>query len=250
MKIANKIDSIVKGISSEVSGGNVFFDKIDSEIKKKENQDIIIELFNQIYSDFNYNYNMILSGGFGDIIMYLIKTKRIVCKGSILQVAGGITSHFNNMSDMKINDVKIEKVVGDIYNKDFIFIDDSYYSGTTKISIDNLLRKFFKSKIIKTYVIYDGNTKKSSDRISLYNYYDWNKGSKRDVTDLLEELYKYTDIPYDIFEKDIISGKITSVIQLRMKINDFKIKFKQSQIDVHKRVRESVFLKRFKKFNI
>ena len=71
MKIAHKIDSIVKSISSEIPGGNKFFDKIDDAIKKNENQDIILELFNRIYNDFNFNFNMIISGGFGDLVMYL-----------------------------------------------------------------------------------------------------------------------------------------------------------------------------------
>lgn len=247
MKIAHKIDSIVKSISSEIPGGNKFFDKIDDAIKKNENQDIILELFNRIYNDFNFNFNMIISGGFGDLVMYLLKSKKIICHGSILQVAGGITSHFGNMNSAQINNAKIEKVVGDIYNKDFIFIDDSYYSGTTKISIDNFLKKFFSSKIIKTYVIYDGNDTKSKDRISLYNYYDWNRGSKRKLTELYDELYKYNDIPYDIFEKDILNGKISSVIELRKKINDFKIKSNQSEIDIHHRIREKKSTKRFKK---
>lgn len=250
MKIENKINSIIKGISVNVSGGDKFFDEIDSAIKKKDNRDIIIELFDKVYHDFGINYNLVISGGFGDLIMYLIQKQEIKCNGTILQVSGGITSHSNNMNtSKKSKEIRIENLLGDIENKDFIFIDDSYYSGTTKISIDLFLKKF-KSKILKTYVVYDGNDKKEKDRFALYNYYDWNKGSKRTFTELSDELYKYSNIPHDSFMKRIVNGEITSIIQLRKCINDFKLKVGDIPNDIYSRVREKISIKRFKNFNI
>ena len=52
---------------------------------------------------------------------------------------------------------------GDISNKKFIFIDDSYFSGTTEKVIEKYLNKF-NSTIEKTYVIYDGNINKDRNR--------------------------------------------------------------------------------------
>lgn len=250
MNVIKKIDNIVKSISDTTSVGNTFFDRLDSQMKNPQNKDIIIKLFEKIYSDFGTNFNLVVSGGFGDLIMFMLKKDEIKCGGTILQVSGGLTSHFTDMNKIKKSkEVIIQKQTGDIDNKDFIFVDDSFYSGTTGVSIDHFLKKH-SSRILKTYVIYDGNDTKSSDRVSLYRYYDWNRGSKRSIEELMSELEKYSDIPSDVFEQRIMQGQITSLIQLRKEINDFKIKSGQKSFDIHNRVRESFkWLKRFENFS-
>jgi hypothetical protein len=247
-KYQELINSWVKEISIKNPGGNIFFDKIDSKIKS--NTFIIKNLFDRIISDFGINYNLVVSGEFGNIILQLIKKNEIVCNGSILLVSGGLTSHFNDMDKIKkIKDVHIQKKIGKIENMEFIFVDDSYYSGTTEFSINKFLNNI-GSKIIKTYVVYDGNDKKTKFRKSIYNYYDWNVGSNRSVDDLLNELERYNNLPKDIFRKEIISGNIKSIIQLRKEINKFLIKSGEPTIDVYKRIRESIKIKRFSEINI
>ena len=250
MNIIKRIDTIVKDISKTTPGGNLFFDKLDSEIKKPKNIDIIVKLFEKIYGDFGLNYNLVVSGGFGDLIMFLLKRGDIKCEGTILQVSGGLTSHFTDMDKIKkVKEVIIQKQIGDINNKDFIFVDDSFYSGTTGYSIDHFLKRI-DSKILKTYVVYDGNDTKSSNRFALYNYYDWNSGSQRTIDELMSELDKYKDIPRDVFEERIIKGKITSIIQLRKEINEFKIRSGSKGIDIYSRIREGfVHLKNFENFS-
>ena len=250
MNIIKRIDTIVKDISKTTPGGNLFFDKLDSEIKKPKNIDIIVKLFEKIYGDFGLNYNLVVSGGFGDLIMFLLKRGDIKCEGTILQVSGGLTSHFTDMDKIKkVKEVIIQKQIGDINNKDFIFVDDSFYSGTTGYSIDHFLKRI-GSKILKTYVVYDGNDTKSSNRFALYNYYDWNSGSQRTIDELMNELDKYKDIPRDVFEERIIKGKITSIIQLRKEINEFKIRSGGKGIDIYSRIREGfVHLKNFENFS-
>ena len=144
----------------------------------------------------------------------------------------------------KVKEVIIQKQIGDINNRDFIFVDDSFYSGTTVFSIDVFL-KSLGSNIIKTYVVYDGNDTKSSNRIALYNYYDWNVGSQRTIEELMYELEKWKDIPKDYFEKEIMKGEIKSIIQLRKKIDEFKIKSSGKGIDIYSRIREG-----FKHLNV
>lgn len=241
------INNIVNKISKDVSGGNTFFDKIDMELKKNENFFLIDDMFNKIYEKYGLNYNLVVSGGFGDLIIWYYKHGLIKCLGTILQLSGSLTSHFTDMDKVKKNkEVRIESLIGNIENKKFIFVDDSYYSGTTSVIINNFLKKY-NSIILKTFIIYDGNDRKSNDRISLYNYYDWNKGSLRTIDELMNELDKYDDIPVDIFQHRIITGDITSIIQLRKEINNFKIKNNQNKIDIYSRIRESKILN-FKNF--
>jgi hypothetical protein len=250
MNIIKRIDTIVKDISKTTPGGNLFFDKLDSEIKKTKNIDIIVKLFEKIYPDFTLDYNLVVSGGFGDLVMFLLKRGDIKCNGTILQVSGGLTSHFTDMDKIKkVKEVIIQNQIGDINNKDFIFVDDSFYSGTTEFSINQFLRTL-GSKIIKTYVVYDGNDKKSMDRISLYNYYDWNVGSQRTIEDLMNELDKYSGIPKEVFEERIVKGKIKSIIQLRKEINEFKVRAGGKGIDIYSRIREGFkHLKNFESFS-
>ena len=149
----------------------------------------------------------------------------------------------------KFKEVIIQKQSGDINNKDFIFVDDSFYSGTTGYSIDQFLKRV-GSKILKTYVVYDGNDKKSDNRIALYNYYDWNTGSQRTIDELMNELDRYKDIPRDVFEERIVKGEIKSIIQLRKEINEFKIRFGGKRIDIYSRIREDLkHLKNFENFS-
>jgi hypothetical protein len=233
-----KIDNWVKSLSKEVRGGNIFFDRIDDLIKS--DKIIIKDLFEKIYSEFGYDFNLVVSGEIGRIILNMIKRKELSCNGEKLLVSGGLTSHFNDMDKIKkIKEILIEyATIGGFKNKDFIFVDDSYYSGTTERSIDHFLNKY-GSKIIKTYVVYDGNDKISEDRISLYRYYEWNKGSKRTPGEIFNELSKY-DVPKEEFESRILSGEIESIIQLRKEINEYLKKTGNREIDVYKRVRESV----------
>jgi len=240
--IETKINNWVKKISKETRGGNKFFDEIDDKIKN--DKQVIKNLFDKINQDFGLNYNLVVSGEFGEIILHMISKGDILCTGSKLLVSGGLTSHFNDMDKVKkIKNVIVQKKIGEINNKEFIFVDDSYYSGTTEFSIDHFL-KDFNSKIIKTYVVYDGNDKKKYNRHSIYNYYDWNVGSSRTYDELIEELEKY-NVPKDIFTKKIISGEISSIIQLRKEINQFLKGIGDKEIDVYKRIRESKKIKRF-----
>ncbi len=167
-----KIDTIVDNILQKVSGGDKFFDMLDDEIKNPKNIDVIITLFEKIYQKYNYNYNLALSGSFGDIVLNLISKDIIKCSGIIVIFSGSITSHKNKMGIVSSNKkVDIKYQSNKIDNNKFIFVDDSYYSGTTSKLID----KFLSSKgsyINEIYVIYDGNDSKDDNRHSLYSYYD------------------------------------------------------------------------------
>lgn len=53
--------------------------------------------------------------------------------------------------------------------KEYVFIDDSYYSGKTMKGIEKALQNINPiAKIIKTFVVYDGCKTKNNDVISLF----------------------------------------------------------------------------------
>ena len=250
-----KLNSIVDTALKTYQKGEKFFDKIDDEIKKPQNQDIVLKLFEQIYSEFGYNYNMVISGGFSDYIKYLIHHSQVICKGAILQVSGSLTSHKGELGRITQNkEVSVISQTHDFTDKDFIFVDDSYFSGTTGVSINDYLKKF-NSKVIKTYVIYDGNLHKSNDSsiYALYNYFEHHHGVEKPVDVLLEYLYKIKDIPYDVYQQKIIGGEITTLYDLKNQINQFRQSVgDQTVINpyAHDLKLEGFKLKRYRDFNL
>jgi pyrimidine operon attenuation protein/uracil phosphoribosyltransferase len=238
MNYLDKIKRIVKEVEKKYPSGDKFFNEVDKQLKMSENIDLTIQLFKKIEKKFGKNYNIVISGGWGRYIIDLIERKIINIKGSIIQLSGGITSHKTDMDKIKkVKSPSMIRTIGNPQNKDFIFIDDSYYSGTTEKIIKDWVKSKFNSEIIKTFVIYDGNDKTSKDRTSLYRYYDWNVGTKRSYKELTKELSNYKEIlPYKEFSdlKDKIrKGDIISIIQLRKNINEI------TPIDVYKRIREN-----------
>ena len=65
---------------------------------------------------------------------------------------------------------------------------------------------------------------------------------------LLDHLYKFSDIDYSIFEERIMKGQIETIMQLNNEVNNFKKKMNQDEIDIYHHTRESLkYLKSFKK---
>lgn len=246
MNIDNKIEWIVSRTLDSESGGKKFFDKLDKEIRKDSNLDLIIGLLERIYLDFPHGFNLVVSGNFGDWIYYLLKKKTISHKGCFLQLSGSITSHDGSLNLIKPNkSISIQRLIGSIENQNFVFLDDSYYSGTTERLIDKFLNNY-NSRIIRTYVIYDGNDHKNPNRKSLYSYYDHHEGSKVPFFKLLNHLYKYKDLPHNEIEEKIVNGSINTYRQLN-DIIDKHLNTQNKYLWTHRN--ESRFIKTFDEFN-
>lgn len=223
-----KINNIVNNIIDKVPGGDKFFDMLDDEIKDPKNIDITIALFKKIYDKYNYNYNLVLSGSFGESVLDLISKGVIKCLGTIVVFTGSLTSHKNKMGIISSNkEVKIKFQSNNIRNKEFIFVDDSYYSGTTYKLID----KFISTKgsnIKEVYVIYDGNDTKDKNRHSLYSYYDNHSGRSLDKSQLINKLNKVDNVNTIEISKLINNGEIKTNRDL---INAINYYWKKDGID-------------------
>lgn len=223
-----KMSNLVNKILNNNPGGDSFFDKVDDIIKDPNNIDIILSIFNRIYQKYGNNYNLSLSGSFGSYILSLIKSKKIKCKGTIVLFNGSVTSHKNKMGLItKDKNVEVKYNNDDINDKRFIFVDDSYYSGTTEKLINQYLNTS-NSSIIYTYVIYDGNDQKDNNRYSLYKYYDHHNGRKLSSEDLLKKAYKIDIDIIDEIKPLIDKGDIKTNRDLISRINDI---YKKSGMD-------------------
>jgi hypothetical protein len=149
----NELNKIVEECLSQHKGGEKFFDHLDKEIQKEP---IINELINMID-----NENIIVSGKFGIFFNNYIKS---FCSNyNVIVVKGGLRvgKEIDNLSYLKEQ----------ICDKEFLFIDDSFYSGITRNVIKTELERL-GGKLTKTLVVYDGNKKKDHTVKSLYRYYD------------------------------------------------------------------------------
>lgn len=151
----NKLDEIVKTMLETHEGGEVFFDNLDHAIRI--NLPIVDELLNKI-PDFK-NKHIIVSGKFGIFFKKYLDLLDIAPK-SLTVVRGGLRK------GKKI----IELNENTPSNSELIFIDDSFYSGTTRKRIEEKLNTI-NSTIKLTYVVYDGSIVKSNNVKSLYRYY-------------------------------------------------------------------------------
>ena len=252
----DKIKLYVDELLKKFQGGEEFFDKLDEVIRLPKNVDIIQKLFDIIYKEQGNNFNVIVSGKFGDWIKFLVDKSILKVDGNLILVKGSLRlkgTNLNKLNYSKDIDVIFKKY--DIDRQNFIFIDDSLYSGSTKKAIEEWLNQH-KSKIIKTYVIYDGNDKKYDDIKSLYRYYDFHTGKLLPVMKLFDILNDIkNDIPFNyniVFDK-ISRGEIRTTRDLFKFIKNVSNKlnkpFNFDMLYGMKHLESMKYLKKFKYFN-
>lgn len=152
----HKLDELVKDMLNQHIGGETFFDHLDEAIKNNENiVDALIETIPDIEQK-----NIIVSGKFGRFFRKYLSLININPK-SIIYVRGGLRTGASAKGLQAF----------DLSSKEYIFIDDSFYSGKTRDTIKEELVNN-NAKLIETYVVYDGSYKKENNVYSLYRYYN------------------------------------------------------------------------------
>ena len=164
MKLNYKIAEILK----QHEGGEEFFDALDAMVRG--DMDILNTFLNFVYFEIGdtKEYSLILSGQFGNALMGIYGAKLFEDFSSVILVEGGLRSgktptiFRQNFTETK-----------------FILLDDSFYSGTTKNTIERALKVVdSQAKIVKTFVIYDGSKTKEYNLYSMFRYYDHYKSNK------------------------------------------------------------------------
>lgn len=157
LEIKVRLDNIVKGLIDKHHGGRKFFDELDAAIKDIVNEDMLIALLKGSTNEY-----ICTSGEFGNKIYTLWKNKKIKCKGIVV---------FNGkMSTLDLGVQKWYPEDFDLQNKEFIYIDDSYFSGGTANKINSFLQEK-NSKLKSISVIYDGCKEKKKYVRSFFRYY-------------------------------------------------------------------------------
>ena len=148
--MAEKVEKCLKSHT----GGEAYFTELDAEIKADEN--LLRTFLHQIIIKTKVN-NFVMSGEIGRYYAALFSPEDI----NLFLLPGGLR-----------NGKEIPYNIGRIYEgMEFVFVDDSYYSGKTL----NAVKKYMEStgaKIIANYVFYDGSRENKDNVRSIYRYYD------------------------------------------------------------------------------
>lgn len=156
-EIKDKLDRIVHDLLIKYHGGRPFFDALDSSIKDITNNTMILALVKG-----NTNEYIASSGEFGDILYKLWKEGKFKCK-KLVTFNGKMLTNRIGVNNWYPPDFDFE-------NKEFVYIDDSLFSGSTYRKIDNFLKEH-NSRIKSISVIYDGSKEKNKMIKSFFRYY-------------------------------------------------------------------------------
>jgi hypothetical protein len=157
VEIKEKLANLVQELLAKHKGGVEFFDALDDKIKSITNKDMILALLKG-----NSNEWMATSGEFGDTIYKLWKEGYFKCKGLVV-FNGKMLTHSKGVSGWYPEGFDLE-------GKDFVYVDDSYFSGSTVRKIDDFLNQH-GSRIKSVSVIYDGSKEKIPFVKSFFRYY-------------------------------------------------------------------------------
>ena len=166
MKYLNsKIESILK---EHLEGCSKIFDALDMMIRSDID---ILKAFTHFVDDnlvgfgTNRQCGVVLSGNFGMALIntqlsWLTKTFNdiIIVSGDI---RNGVEPEIYRNNGMQMSD-------------NYVFLDDSFYSGKTRDNISKAIGKVYGTigqSINQTFVIYDGS-KKSKNVASMFKYYN------------------------------------------------------------------------------
>ena len=143
------ITNIVDSVLNKYKEGQLFFSNLDLSFRNKKVIDILL-------ASIPNKYKIVTSGSFGRTIsrLYPYKTNLLL---------PGDLRH-KSKYDLTPQRKYIKK-------QDYIFLDDSYYSGRTV----NVVRKALEEQrgnLVKTFVIYDGKKTKEKDVEYFYRYFD------------------------------------------------------------------------------
>lgn len=148
--------STVSDVLKSERGGRQFFNKMDQIIK--DNPDTIKEIMSGLEKDY-----IVCSGSFGDNLYDLWEKGELECRG-ILVFNGKIATKKRGINFYYPENFEID-------NKEFVFVDDSLFSGKTVREIEKYLQEEHNSSIKLIKVGYDGSKEPNPKVKSLYRYY-------------------------------------------------------------------------------
>lgn len=160
----NKIKNFVNICLDKYSGGESYFTELDRLIKN--DSELLIDFIETTIKESGIK-NVVISGEIGRIYYQLKQDRKLTQDIMLCILPGGLRFDYRENFSPEYCEIEAE-------GKDFIFVDDSYYSGKTVRAVQRWI-KDHGGKVVKSYVFYDGSYEKRDDVVSLYRYWDHHK---------------------------------------------------------------------------
>lgn len=169
----NRLNEKIAEILRQHPEGEPFFDALDAMIRGDQN---ILEAFMHfVYSKIEgKRFGVILSGNFGNALFSAYGLDLYQNFSDVILVSGGLRKG-------EVPVIFKEKLAA----TDYIFLDDSFYSGTTRNSIASALASL-NGRIVQTFVIYDGAKVRQKDVLSMFRYFDKYPDKYSGIEDLID----------------------------------------------------------------
>ena len=157
---------IVNKCLAEESGGRSYFTRLDAEVKK---QPELLAEYMKYVTDRSGVYDVVVSGEIGDRYAELQRAGEIPDNINLFLLPGGLREDPTKLASKGRHCENSRR-------KEFIFLDDSYYSGKTLNAVTDYMCCVGGS-VKHAYVFYDGSPARNKDVSSLYRYYDFYGGN-------------------------------------------------------------------------
>lgn len=161
LEMKDRVAEIVQKCSEIHTGGESYFTELDSRIKSDD--ELLLSMIKYVASQKEADA-IVLSGEIG--IRYVQLQRKYPKELSHIHwiiVNGGLRK------GAKVAQTFSKGAIG-ITNSNFVFLDDSFYSGKTARTVKQYIESNGGS-VVKCYCFYDGSFEKFIDVISLYRYY-------------------------------------------------------------------------------
>lgn len=155
-----KVNEVVKQMLQLHEGGKEFFENLDFAVR---DPDIVQSLYDKI-EEFTgvIQHIYVVSGKFGVFFKNWIE-----CYGCDIDIVYAVNGGLRDGDPID----SLEPFKEDLNGLEFIFIDDSFYSGRTADTVIEHV-KSFGGRYKGTFVIYDGSKEQRPDVYSLYRYHE------------------------------------------------------------------------------
>lgn len=156
-------EKIIEILKRHPEGGQRFFDALDLMIRSDE--DLLGTYINWASKLIGTHpcCGCVLTGSFGRTLLYMYHDYLYQAFSEVILVNGGLREG-----------KPVELPTPYIKSKNFILLDDSYYSGKTLHAIEEALQELNPtSKVTNAYVVYDGSRDNPDNVSALFRYYDY-----------------------------------------------------------------------------
>lgn len=158
MTLNEKINELLR---SHPEGGEGFFNALDYLVRS--DIDILEKFLHSAINDY-CNHPLIMSGNFGRAIINNFGSK-LYREFDHIVLANGNLRGDDEAELYLVNRRNFSR-------EDFVFLDDSFYSGRTRDKLDAALKLVHSSfAIVKTYVIYDGSPERTPNVHGMFRYH-------------------------------------------------------------------------------